>query len=198
MNAIILAGGKSTRFGSNKAMYKIEQKPMLENIVEKLSAFFDKIYIIGNEKQKLKEVNGQIKFLTDIIPDKGPLGGLYTGLSKTDSQYNYLQACDMPFICEEYLNFMKGYITEDSNYGAYIPVKDGYLEPFVGVYNKSIKKDILKLIEKDQLNFDYLFNKINIKKIPEEEIEKVADPEKIFFNINRKKDLVKYNKFKAK
>ena len=198
MNAIILAGGKSSRFGSDKAMYKIEQKPMLENIVEKLEAFFDNIYIIGNEKQKLKEVNRQIKFLSDIIPDKGPLGGLYTGLSESDSQFNYLQACDMPFICEEYLNFMKSYIKEDSNYDAYIPVKDGYLEPFVGIYNKSIKNDILKLIKKEQLNFDYLFNEINIKKIPEEEIEKVADPKKIFFNINRKEDLIKYNKFKAK
>ena len=198
MNAIILAGGKSSRFGSDKAMYKIEQKPMLENIVEKLEVFFDNIYIIGNEKQKLKEVNRQIKFLSDIIPDKGPLGGLYTGLSESDSQFNYLQACDMPFICEEYLNFMKSYIKEDSNYDAYIPVKDGYLEPFVGIYNKSIKNDILKLIKKEQLNFDYLFNEINIKKIPEEEIEKVADPKKIFFNINRKEDLIKYNKFKAK
>jgi len=198
MNAIILAGGKSSRFGSDKAMYKLEQKPMLENIVEKLEVFFDNIYIIGNEKQKLKEVNRQIKFLSDIIPDKGPLGGLYTGLSESDSQFNYLQACDMPFICEEYLNFMKSYIKEDSNYDAYIPVKDGYLEPFVGIYNKSIKNDILKLIKKEQLNFDYLFNEINIKKIPEEEIEKVADPKKIFFNINRKEDLIKYNKFKAK
>lgn len=198
MNAIILAGGKSSRFGSNKAMYKIEQKPMLENIVEKLETFFNRIYIIGNKKQEFKVIKGQVEYLTDIIPNKGPLGGLYTGLSESNSQFNYLQACDMPFICEDYLNFMKDYIKEDSKYEAYIPVKDGYLEPFVGIYSKNIREEILKLIERDQLNFDYLFNEINTKKIPEEEIEKVADPERIFFNINRKKDLVKYNKFKAK
>ncbi len=198
MNAIILAGGKSSRFGSNKAMYKLDQKPMLENIIEKLEPFFNKIYIIGNEKQELKGIKGKIEYLTDKIPDKGPLGGLYTGLSKTDSQFNYLQACDMPFICEDYLNFMQCYVDKDSKYEAYIPEKGGYLEPFVGIYNKNIKEEILKLIKKDQLNFDYLFNKINIKKIPEEEIEKVADTKRIFFNINRKEDLVKYNKFKVK
>jgi molybdopterin-guanine dinucleotide biosynthesis protein A len=198
MNAIILAGGKSSRFGSNKAMYKLDQKPMLENIIEKLEPFFNKIYIIGNEKQELKGIKGEIEYLADKIPDKGPLGGLYTGLSETDSQFNYLQACDMPFICEDYLNFMQDYINKDSKYEAYIPEKEGYLEPFVGIYNKNIKEDILKLIKKDQLNFDYLFNKINIKRIPEEEIEKVADTKRIFFNINRKEDLVKYNKFKAK
>jgi len=198
MNAIILAGGKSSRFGSNKAMYKLDQKPMLENIIEKLEPFFNKIYIIGNEKQELKGIKGKIEYLTDKIPDKGPLGGLYTGLSKTDSQFNYLQACDMPFICEDYLSFMQAYIKKDSKYEAYIPEKEGYLEPFVGVYNKNIKEDILKLIKKDQLNFDYLFNEINIKKITVEEIEKIADTKRIFFNINRKEDLVKYNKFKAK
>jgi molybdopterin-guanine dinucleotide biosynthesis protein A len=179
-------------------MYKLDQKPMLENIIEKLEPFFNKIYIIGNEKQELKGIKGEIEYLADKIPDKGPLGGLYTGLSETDSQFNYLQACDMPFICEDYLNFMQDYINKDSKYEAYIPEKEGYLEPFVGIYNKNIKEDILKLIKKDQLNFDYLFNKINIKRIPEEEIEKVADTKRIFFNINRKEDLVKYNKFKAK
>lgn len=198
MNAIILAGGKSSRFGSNKAMYKIEQKPMLEKIVEKLETSFHKIYIIGNKKQDFKGIKGKVEYLTDVIPDKGPLGGLYTGLSKSDSQFNYLQACDMPFICGDYLKFMKKYIKADSEYEAYIPEKDGYLEPFVGIYSKNIKEDILKLIKKDQLNFDYLFNKINIKKISEEEIEKVAEPKRLFFNINRKEDLDKYNKFKAK
>ncbi|MCF8000880.1 MAG: molybdenum cofactor guanylyltransferase [Halanaerobiales bacterium] len=198
MNAIILAGGKSSRFGSDKAMYKLEQKPMLENIVEKLEMFFDKIYIIGNKKREFNGTKKQIEYLTDIVPDKGPLGGLYTGLSKSDSKYNYLQACDMPFICENYLNFMKEYISKNSGYEAYIPVKDGYLEPFVGIYSKNIKRKIFNLIEKGQLNFDYLFNAINVKKIPESEIKKVADTERIFFNINKKEDLVKYKKFKAK
>ncbi|HKL12962.1 MAG TPA: NTP transferase domain-containing protein, partial [Halanaerobiales bacterium] len=80
MNAIILAGGKSSRFGSNKALYKINQKPMLVNIVEKLSPIFKKIYIIGDQKDKYEEIRGTV-YLRDKIPDKGPLGGLYTGLS---------------------------------------------------------------------------------------------------------------------
>src|SRR6056297_400207 len=197
MNAIILAGGKSSRFGSNKALYKINQKPMLVNIVEKLSPIFKKIYIIGDQKDKYEEIRGTV-YLRDKIPDKGPLGGLYTGLSVSGSQYNYLQACDMPFVSQEYLRYMKGHIISNKNYEAFIPEKNGYLEPFVGIYDKNIMDKILELIKKEKLNFDNLFEKIKIKKIDEEEIAKIADTERIFFNINKKEDLAKYKNIKVK
>jgi len=197
MNAIILAGGKSSRFGSNKALYKLNQKPMLINIIEKLEPIFDKVYVIGNDEYKYEGLF-KTEYLTDVILDKGPLGGLYTGLKTTDSDYNYLQACDMPFVSREYLEYMKDYITINKGYDAYIPKKDGYLEPFVGIYHKRIKKNILKLLNKDNLNFDYLFKEIKIKVINEEEIKEIVDTERIFFNINKKEDIKRYEGFKAK
>src|SRR6056297_1700845 len=156
MNAIILAGGKSTRFGSNKALFELNQKPMLINLIEKLKPHFNKIYVIGN-KIKKEENMKDIIYLKDEIPNKGPLGGLYTGLKKSDSEYNYLQACDMPFVCKGYLKYMKSYISKNNQYDAYIPEKNGYLEPFVGIYRQSIKKEVLNLIKEDKLNFDNLF-----------------------------------------
>ena len=197
MNAIILAGGKSTRFGSNKALYELDQKPMLINIIEKLNPIFNKIYVVGNEDYDYNGIKN-IEYLTDVIPDKGPLGGLYTGLKASDSQYNYLQACDMPFVCKEYLRYIKKYIDSKESYEAYIPEKNGYLEPFVGIYDKNITDKILELIKEEKLNFDNLFEKINIKKIAEEEIAQIADTERIFFNINKKEDLAKYKDFKVK
>lgn len=197
MNAIILAGGKSSRFGTDKALYKLDQKPMLINLIEKLRPNFKKIYVVGNTIKNHENME-DIIFLKDEIPDKGPLGGLYTGLKKSDSKYNYLQACDMPFVCDDYLKYMKKSIIEDKGYEAYIPEKDNYLEPFVGIYKKGIETEILKLINLDKLNFDYLFEKINIKCIKEKEIEIIADPQRIFFNINKKEDLLKYERFKAK
>lgn len=197
MNAIILAGGKSSRFGSNKALYEINQKPMLINIIEKLEPIFGKIYVIGNKEYKYDGLYNT-EYITDIIPDKGPLGGLYTGLKTTNSKYNYLQACDMPFVSKEYLEYMKNYIANNKGYDAYIPKKKGYLEPFVGIYHKRIKKHILNLIKQDKLNFDYLFQEINIKVIEEKNIKKVADTERIFFNINKKEDIQRYDEFKAK
>lgn len=197
MNAIILAGGKSSRFGSNKAQYRLEQKPMLLNVIEKLKPFFNKIYVIGNKEYDYNELEN-VEYIVDIIPNKGPLGGLYTGLKATDSEYNYLQACDMPFVCKEYLKYMKSYISKNNQYDAYIPEKNGYLEPFVGIYRQSIKKEVISLIKEDKLNFDNLFEKINIKRIEERKIAKIADTDRIFFNINKKEDLIKYDKFKAK
>jgi len=197
MNAIILAGGKSSRFGTNKALYKLEQKPMLINIIEKLNPLFDKIYVIGDKNYDYNNLKN-VEYLADEIPNKGPLGGLYTGLKATDSEYNYLQACDMPFVCKEYLEYMKNHIKINSNYDAYIPEKNGYLEPFVGFYKKNIKDEVLDLIRQGKLNFDNLFEKIKINRIAEDKIEEIADTDRIFFNINKKEDLIKYKNFKAK
>lgn len=195
MNAIILAGGKSSRFGSDKALYKLEDKPMLLNIIEKLNPLFNKIYVVGNKKQHgLKDV----EFLTDEIPNKGPLGGLYTGLKASNSNFNYLQACDMPFVCKDYLEYIQNYIHENKGYDAYIPERNGYLEPFVGIYRKKIQAEALDLINENKLNFDNLFDEINIKIIKEEEIKRIGDLDRIFFNINKKEDLNRYNKFRAK
>ncbi len=197
MNAIILAGGKSSRFGTNKALYKLEQKPMLMNIIEKLNPLFDKIYVIGNKNYDYNNLKN-VEYLADEIPNKGPLGGLYTGLKATESEYNYLQACDMPFVCKEYLEYMKNHIKINSNYDAYIPEKNGYLEPFVGIYKKNIKDEVLDLIREGKLNFDNLFEKIKISRIAEGKLEEIADTDRIFFNINKKEDLIKYKNFKAK
>lgn len=197
MNAIILAGGKSTRFGSDKALFELNQKPMLINLIEKLKPHFNKIYVIGN-KIKKEENMKDIIYLKDEIPNKGPLGGLYTGLKKSDSEYNYLQACDMPFVCKDYLEYIKKYIIEHKGYEAYIPEKDNYLEPFVGIYKKGIEEEILRLINLNRLNFDYLFEEVSIKIIKEKKIEVIADPRKIFFNINKKEDIFKYKRFEAK
>lgn len=197
MNAIVLAGGKSTRFGSNKALYKLEQVPMLDNIIEKLEPLFNKIYVIGDPNLSSKN-NPKIIHLNDIIKDKGPLGGLFTALKITDSKYNYLQACDMPFIKKEYVKFIKKQVEESSKYEAYIPKKDGYLEPFAGIYKKEISDKVLDLINQNKLNFDYLYDLIKIKVIKEDKIRKAVDIERIFFNINKKEDIRKYNKMKIK
>ncbi|MGM0410788.1 MAG: molybdenum cofactor guanylyltransferase [Bacillota bacterium] len=191
MNAILLAGGESSRFGSNKAFVEINNQLMVEKIVKKLKVNFDKIYLVVQNKDDYSFLK-EIVILEDVVPAIGPLGGLYTGLKYSDQEKNYLTACDMPFLEENYIKYLKSY---NKDYDVLVAKYNGYFEPFAGVYKKSSLKAIQKLLIEEKYKIKDFYDIINLKIISEKKIKEIADPKKIYFNINYKSDLEKMNKF---
>ncbi|MFN5324412.1 MAG: molybdenum cofactor guanylyltransferase [Bacteroidota bacterium] len=93
--AFILAGGQSSRMGTDKAMVPFRGMPMMQHGIQLLSEHFSKITIVSNhEKHKM--------FGLDVIPDAfekiGPLGGIIAGLRHSTSELNFFMACDMPLV----------------------------------------------------------------------------------------------------
>ncbi|MGR3311701.1 MAG: molybdenum cofactor guanylyltransferase, partial [Candidatus Brocadiales bacterium] len=81
MTAIILAGGKNVRMGGrNKAFLKIGDKSFIEHQIERLQRVFDEVIISARTPEAYSHLN--LPIATDIIPDKGPMGGIYSGLTK--------------------------------------------------------------------------------------------------------------------
>src|SRR3989338_8769208 len=105
MTGVILAGGKNSRIGLNKAFLEIGGKRIIERTVEIYKKIFDNILIITNtpedyqyltESVILSEAkNLKLKIYTDLIPHRGSLGGIYTGLYYSKSDYVFL----LPVIC---------------------------------------------------------------------------------------------------
>ncbi|MDN5346377.1 MAG: molybdenum cofactor guanylyltransferase [Petrotoga sp.] len=186
MNAILLSGGKSSRFGTNKALESINGKPLIEQIVEGLKNAFEKVYIIGNIKEYafLQDVF----FCEDIIPNKGPLGGLFTGLTCSDSEYNFLTACDMPFLTNEFLEFVK---LQKKDYGVLVPEYNSYPEPLAAVYSKKCLPFISDSLKRNQLKLKSFFPQVKVRIIKETLIREIGEPEKLFFNLNYKEDIEK-------
>ncbi|AZR72873.1 hypothetical protein BBF96_05400 [Anoxybacter fermentans] len=79
MNAILLTGGKSSRFGRNKALIKFESEVLIERITKTLKEFFDRVYVVGSDKRTYSFLKG-VKLIEDVIPDKGPLEGFISDL----------------------------------------------------------------------------------------------------------------------
>ncbi|RLL83879.1 MULTISPECIES: molybdenum cofactor guanylyltransferase [unclassified Petrotoga] len=186
MNALLLSGGKSSRFGTNKAMETINGRPLIEQIVKGLKNAFEKVYIIGNVKEYV--FLQDVFFCEDIIPNKGPLGGLLTGLTCSDSDYNFLTACDMPFLTNEFFEFVK---LQKKDYDVLVPEYNSYLEPLAAVYSKKCLPFISASLKKDQLKLKSFFPKVKVRIIKETIIREIGEPEKLFFNINYKKDVEK-------
>jgi molybdenum cofactor guanylyltransferase len=185
MNSILLAGGMSTRFGSNKNLIKVEGEILINKIVNVLKNVFDRVYVIVNDLNEYSFLEG-VELLEDIIPDKGPLGGLYTGLFYSTDEYNYLSASDMPFITEQYLKFLS---RQDRDYDVLVPEYRGYIEPLAGIYSRNCLPVIRRKLEDNNLKIKGFYPEVKVKKLESNSISKVADLEKLFFNINNKEDL---------
>jgi len=104
MTAMILAGGKSARMGQDKALLHFGKKTLLEHLIELVSPFFDETLVVVNVTAKLEGLKlSQAVVCEDLIKGRGPLAGIYTGLTYSRSEASCVLTCDMPFIDEDIL-----------------------------------------------------------------------------------------------
>ncbi len=195
MSLILLAGGKGTRLNADKALLELNEIKIIENTIQKLNNLFNSIIIVDNynlEKyDSIINKYNKIIITQDLIKNKGPLGGIYTGLKTAKDDLNFILACDMPFINIDLIKYMLSI----SKYDAVIPKNDDKIEPLYSVYNKRIIPIIENQIKNNNLKIRDMINKIEkIKFIENEEIRKFDKDNICFFNINTKKDLEKAGK----
>ena len=186
ITGIILAGGKSSRFGSNKALAKFNGTPLIERATVALGRIFKNLMIITNSPLEYSYL--KIPLYQDIVKGLGPVGGIYTGLDALDGDWAFFCACDMPFINEDLVR----YIAEvRDGFDAVVPRVDWKIEPLHALYNKSCLPAIKELIYKKEYQTIKAFNSINVRFVEEEEI-KTCDPQlKAFLNVNKQDELEK-------
>ncbi|MCQ9207811.1 MAG: molybdenum cofactor guanylyltransferase [Omnitrophica bacterium] len=174
--------------GEDKAFVLVSGKPLIEILVDKLSPIFTDLLIITNTPELYKKYG--IRTQQDIIQNCGPLGGIYTGLVSSANKYNFIVACDMPFLNPALLMFMSDQI---QGYDLVIPKRNGLLEPLCAVYAKTCIQPIKNELSQQNLKISNFLQQVKVKVISEEEIAKF-DPEQLcFVNINTPRD---YRKIK--
>jgi molybdenum cofactor guanylyltransferase len=191
LTAIILAGGESSRVGLNKSkdQIKLAGRPLIDWVISTLTSLDNltkEDIIIVNSKEKYSNFKRVFK---DIFPQKGPLGGIFSGLKVSTSQYNLLVGCDMPFIEVKLLQYM---IENINTYDIVIPCYGkGLIEPLCAIYSKSCLEVIERNIKAGVLSVREIFPHLKVKFIKEEEIKKFDVGLYSFFNINFKGDFTK-------
>jgi len=180
ITGIILAGGKSQRMGKEKASLKIGETYLIEVIVGKLKDFFEEIILIITNNSFKYRFPGT-RTVTDVVPGKGPLGGIYTGLLVSSTKFNFFCACDMPFLNLNLLKFMVSQINEND---AVIPIIKGFAEPLHSIYSKNCLPAIKYQLQTEDLKIKNFFPRIKCKYIPEDKIRKYDPCLLSFFNLN--------------
>ncbi|MCK8488198.1 molybdenum cofactor guanylyltransferase [Paenibacillus sp. MBLB2552] len=93
--AIILAGGRSSRMGSDKALLELGGLTVVERLIRELEPVTSRIVIAAGNKAAYERFGQEV--LTDRFPEAGPLAGLHAGLESSATSWNLAVACDTPF-----------------------------------------------------------------------------------------------------
>ena len=97
ITGVILGGGKSVRMGRDKRRLQWEGESFLDRIARIMASLFDEVILVtAIEDYDCSQL--PVRLVTDKIPDKGALGGLYTGLLESQHPFVFVVACDMPFL----------------------------------------------------------------------------------------------------
>lgn len=185
--AVVLAGGKSRRFGEDKNHIKLGDKTLLEHVLSKIDNKFDEIVVVSNQKLKIKNTE-KLTIINDCFEDLGPLVGVLSSMKwvkENQKTYKWIATfpSDTPFFETSIIEEYKKRITTDKSQ-LYFVKSNNKRHNIFGLWSISL----LEILEDDLVKNNFRkveewANKIGVKTI-DIEIKKF-DP---FFNINTKED----------
>lgn len=188
--AVILAGGQSTRMGFDKQLLSVNRIRLINYLIKKLYNEFEEIIIVTNTPSYYEDLT--CKIVGDEIKGKGPLGGIHVGLKNATSKYVYVLACDMPNVNLEYIRFMKDEINDKEVDACITKLGRKWVEPFNAFYSKTIIKSIEDNLLNGKRSLYSFIGKIDSMYIEEKQARKFSPNWDMFFNLNTKEDLGKY------
>jgi len=182
IEAFILAGGASSRMGTDKARLFLEGKTLIERMSQILGDFASRVVIVGQHSEDLS-----LESVSDIHPKWGALGGIETALTNCETEWAFVVACDLPFttadLCRRLGNFRQ-------SHDAVVPIQQDLIpQPLCAFYKVGpCLVQVTKLIETGLRRPLDLLQRVNTKWVPFAEIEDLSGSENFFVNINTPED----------
>lgn len=187
LTSIILAGGKSFRFGRCKLSESLYGKGLIEHVIGRLEPISNQILIVTAEEQSRLPITHKAEVVTDLYPGKGPLGGIYTGLLASKSPYSLVVGCDMPFLNTNLLSYMISLI---QGFDAIVPrLEIDKIEPLHAIYSRRCTDIIQTQLEHEHLKISQTLDKLCTRYVEREECMNFDHQLLSFFNINSPADL---------
>lgn len=183
---VVLAGGRSSRMGENKATMVFAGEPLLIRALRRLSPAVDDTVVIGPET--LRAVAPDIRVVPDLVPDAGPLVGLYTALKSTTAARVFLVACDMPFLQPGLVRAMLAASANNQEAQAVILGDQGRIQPLHAVYTNACLPAVERALASEDRSLWLLLAQLSVMTM-DAEIVRREDPRGIStFNANTPED----------
>ena len=179
----ILAGGKSTRMGQNKALMTYRNETMIERISREMKASGE--VLVSASVRGLYEADG-IKVVYDEEKEIGPIEGIRQLVKASGEEYIFICAADMPFVNMEIAKYLAGYISSDHD--CYVITDEDHVHPLCAIYSKKILPVIEELIREGKYRLMELLNRVRTRYIS---LEHTDFDRRVVRNVNTKDEFLR-------
>ena len=179
ITGVILAGGKSSRMGQNKALMSLGGKRLVDRVVEVMRSVFDDLLMVTNTPDVYADLS--VPMVRDVWPEKGSLGGVYSAIYHATTPYCLVVACDMPFLQAAMLRYL---ITQMADYDVVVPDVLGELQTLHAIYSKACLPPIERRLEMHRLRIVGFFPAVRVRTVTASELEPYDPALLAFQNLN--------------
>ncbi len=185
----VLAGGQSTRMGRDKALLEFGGQPLIQSAVCLLKALTGRVVILG-PAEKYGFLG--LPVLPDLVPSRGPLSAIYTGLERSGTAVNLFLACDMPLMEETFLKLLleRAPLAD----AVLMRLDDSSLEPLCAVYNRSCLPTVKANYDRQRFKLSDLFPDLRTHYLAEADLRDSGLDRRIFTNLNDPEDLEQWGR----
>jgi molybdenum cofactor guanylyltransferase len=183
VTGFVLAGGKSSRMGQDKAFMQIGGRTLLAHALERAQAATGNAWIVGSA-EKFAAFGPVVE---DLYPGRGPLAGIQAALAGTRTDLNLITAVDMPFLQVDFLNYLIAQARANKA-EVVVPKASGGLQPLCAIYRKALAAVAQRSLRAGKNKVDSLFAEVQTLVIDQAELERNGFREEMFRNLNTEQD----------
>jgi len=183
VTAFVLAGGKSSRMGQDKAFLEMGGRILLAHAMGLAEAVAGSVRLVGSA-EKFASFGPVVE---DLYPGQGPLAGIHAALTASVTDLNLIMAVDMPFLQPAFLH----YLLKQARGGTavvVVPRSAGGWQPLCAVYRREFAAVAERSLQAGQNKVDSLFAEVSIRAIEPEELEQNGFAQDMFRNLNTQQD----------
>ena len=176
ITGIILAGGKSTRMGTDKGLMPFKGKPMIQHVIDPMAKICKRILVVTSNP-----MYGMFGFelVKDEQPDYGPVMGVLSGLKASETDLNLVLSCDAPFVD---FDLMKELVLANGEADIVAATSSTGIHPLIATYRKSCMPTFEKAIGEDEHRLRTVLEKLMVEEL-------MVDKEELVRNVNAREDL---------
>lgn len=181
----ILAGGKSSRMGADKALVLLNGRTLLDGVLEVARSVSTEVRIVGDPGK----YSGFAPCIRDLHADCGPLGGIHAALRESHTDLNLMLAVDLPFVTPALLRFLTARATESPQSTVTVPRTGRGLQPLCAVYRREFAVSAEKALQAGRYKIDALFDPASTQVVEENVLRSAGFSPELFRNLNTPDDL---------
>ena len=169
--------------GTSKALLLFDDEPLIVHVVATLQRLFADVVVVAAPEQDLPSM--PVRLVSDEVAYQGPVGGIYYGLMATGSDAAFVTSCDSVFLNIDLIAHLLDQLPE---HDVVVPHWQGRFQPLHAVYRRSVSPLLAEQLARGQLRPVYLFDKVRLRRVDEDEIRRFDPEGSSFYNMNTPED----------